>query len=50
MGSTNWTQWVTKKRRNEVGIRVSGGEVDLGEVRGLGMSVIKFTLYICVIR
>lgn len=48
MGSTNWTQWVTKKRRNEVGIRDSGREVDLGEVRGTGNEYHQiYTVYMC---
>lgn len=48
MGSTNWTQWVTKKRRNEVGIRNSGREVDLGEVRGTGNEYHQiYTVYMC---
>lgn len=48
MGSTNWTQCVTKKRRNEVGIRDSGREVDLGEFRGTGNEYHQiYTVYMC---
>lgn len=37
-----------KKKRNEVGIRDSGREVDLGEVKGTGNKYHQiYTVYIC---